>query len=118
MLTDAISECQGICVVTPTHYGLPPSGVLSLIARAMRSRGDAFFGKPMLPIATARRAGAISTINAVNTLFTFAGTPIVTAKYPTVIYGGTAEKICTDTEGLGNIRAGIEALISLVRANG
>ncbi len=113
LLAEALREADGAVLATPTHYGLPISTALSLMSRVIRACPDAVRAKPMLALATARRAGAVNACRTLNTMLSFADCPTVCATYPCVLYGSRAEDIMRDAEGLQNIREGIERLIWL-----
>ncbi len=111
ILAEELSGADGFAIATPTHYGAPVSTALSQFTRLLRSKPDSVFGKPYLPIATARRAGAVSAILTLDAVFSFSCCPTVTAPYPTVVLGGDKDAFMKDLEGLQNIR---EAMLRMV----
>ena len=55
-------------------------------------------------IASARRGGTTSTVDAINKYFSLSGMPIVSSNYFHVIHGNTPEEAKQDEEGMQTMR--------------
>ena len=55
-------------------------------------------------VAAARRGGLSSTFDELNKFFTISGMPVASSQYWNMVYGGSAEEVAQDAEGLQTMR--------------
>ena len=98
------TECDGIIIGTPTHYGMPPGTLISVLSRIARVLKAQLSGKPIASVAVGRR-GALSEAGLIAlSPFRFTASTIINATYPSIAYGKDKASLENDTEGLINMR--------------
>ena len=97
-------EADGLVVASPVYYA---SANATLIACLDRLFYSSHFDKTMkvgASVACARRGGCSATFDELNKYFTMCGMPVATSQYWNMVYGGSAEEVKKDAEGLQTMR--------------
>ena len=102
-------EFDGYVFGGPVYYGTVNPTLTNFMTRVFFS---SFFGgkrifrlKPAAAVASARRAGTLTAIDAINRFFNWGEMPIISSTYWNVIYGSKAEEAMEDLEGLRTMSA-------------
>ena len=102
-------EYDGYIFGGPVYYGTVNPTLTNFMTRVFFS---SFFGgkrifrlKPAAAVASARRAGTLTAIDAINRFFNWAEMPIISSTYWNVIYATNAEEALQDLEGLRTMTA-------------
>ena len=117
-------ECDGFVFGSPVYYAHPSGRLLSFMDRAFYSGKDAFAHKPAAAVLSARRAGTTASFDVINKYFTISSMPVVSSTYWNHVYGGQAEEVLQDKEGLmtmyniGKNMAWLLKCIALGKENG
>lgn len=96
--------CDGFIFGTPVYYAHPTGRILSVLNRAFFAGGSAFAYKPGAAVVSARRAGTVTSFDAMNKYFTINNMPIVSSQYWNNVHGFTPEDVQKDLEGLQTMR--------------
>ncbi|MCD7858013.1 MAG: flavodoxin family protein [Clostridiales bacterium] len=116
--------CDGFVFGTPVYYAHPSGRILSVLDRCFYAGGDAFAHKPAAAVASARRAGTVTSFDVLNKYFTIKQMPIVSSTYWNEVHGNRPEEVLQDEEGLQTMRnigrnmAWLLKCIALGRENG
>ena len=97
-------EADGLVVASPVYYA---SANATLIACLDRLFYSSHFDKTMkvgASVACARRGGCSATFDELNKYFTMCGMPVASSQYWNMVYGGSAEEVKKDAEGLQTMR--------------
>ena len=97
-------EADGFVFGTPVYYAHPAGRILSVMDRMFYAGGAVFAHKPAAAVATARRAGATASLDAIQKHFTIAQMPIVASTYWNMVFGPVPELVKQDQEGLQTMR--------------
>lgn len=103
---DKAKDFDGFVFGTPVHFFAIPGLMTSFMNRAFfaaRSGGQ-FQGKPAAAVTSSRRAGSVCTLDQFNRYFVHGGMPMVPSQYPPMVFGGKAEDVAQDKEGLQIMR--------------
>lgn len=120
-------EADGFIFGSPVYYAAPNGTLLAFMNRLFYCWGKkAFSFKPAAAIASARRAGTVTTFDALNKYFTINNMPIVSSCYWNGVHGwnNTPSDVVQDEEGmnvmrtLGNNMAWLLKCIELGKENG
>lgn len=111
-----ISESQGIIIGTPTHFGVAPGTLLSVLSRLIISNKAAIDGKPIAAVAVGRRGALSEARSSVLGFFRFTNCPTVNAQYPAIGYFDSEQGEAYDGEGAQNMRRTARRLYILARA--
>ena len=97
---------DGFVFGSPVHYAAPAGSLVCFMDRLFYSYGKYLAYKPAAGIASARRAGTLSTFDALNKYFTISNMPVVSANYWNGVHGAnnTATDVEQDGEGLHTMR--------------
>lgn len=98
---------DGFIFGSPVYYAAPSGALLAFMNRLFYSVGKQLAYKPAAAIASARRAGTVSTFDVLNKYFTINNMPIVSANYWNGVHGAnnTPSDVEQDGEGLCTMRA-------------
>jgi multimeric flavodoxin WrbA len=108
-------EADAFVFGTPVYYANPNGSLLSAMHRIFYSGGRFLSGKPAVAVASARRAGTTSTLDAVQKFFNINGMPLVPGNYWPNVFGNTPEEVKQDAEGLLNMRAIARNMVTMVK---
>ena len=98
------AECDGLVVGTPVYYASANGNLISFLDRLFFSTP---FDKRMkigAAVVSARRGGCSATFDELNKYFTIVGMPVASSQYWNMVYGGSAEEVAQDAEGLQTMR--------------
>ncbi len=101
---DKLAAADALIVGTPTYYGQPNGGVLSLMQRVFYANGTAAQNKPAAGVAVCRRGGATAALSSLNMMFQLLNMPLVTSQYWNIVYGRDKGEAALDTEGMQTMR--------------
>ena len=103
-LIDKINEADGLVVGSPTYYGQPNGGVISLIQR-MFFAGAQVEDKPAAAVIVCRRGGATAAFQTLTMPFQMKNMPVVTSQYWNLSYGMLPGETAKDDEGMQTMRS-------------
>jgi multimeric flavodoxin WrbA len=103
-VVDKLATADALIVGTPTYYGQPNGGVLSLMQRVFYANGAAAQNKPAAGVAVCRRGGATAALSSLNMMFQLLNMPLVTSQYWNIVYGRDKGEAALDTEGMQTMR--------------
>jgi len=101
---DKLAAADALIVGTPTYYGQPNGGVLSLMQRVFYANGAAAQNKPAAGVAVCRRGGATAALSSLNMMFQILNMPLITSQYWNIVYGRDKGEAALDTEGMQTMR--------------
>ena len=101
---DKLAVADALIVGTPTYYGQPNGGVLSLMQRVFYANGATAQNKPAAGVAVCRRGGATAALSSLNMMFQLLNLPLVTSQYWNIVYGRDKGEAVLDTEGMQTMR--------------
>ncbi len=97
-------QADGIVVGSPVYYAGIAGGLKAFLDRLFSST---LFSKRMkvgAAVASARRAGTVSTFDDINRFFSISQMPIATSQYWDEVHGFTPDDVLKDAEGLQTMR--------------
>lgn len=103
-LIEQAEEADGFVFGTPVYYAHPSGQLLAVLDRAFYAGGAAFAGKPGAAVASARRAGTTTALDAVCKHFSDAEMPVVSSTYWNMVHGTSPDEVEADVEGLQTMR--------------
>ena len=112
---DKLAAADALIVGTPTYYGQPNGGVLSLMQRVFYANGAAAQNKPAAGVAVCRRGGATAALSSLNMMFQLLNMPLVTSQYWNIVYGCDKGEATLDTEGMQTMRTLADNMAWLLR---
>ena len=89
----------------PVYYSSPAGGAISFMDRLFFSTFNV--DKTMkvgAAVVTCRRGGNTASFDVLNKYFSISGMPIASSQYWNMVYGGSAEEVLKDAEGLQTMR--------------
>ncbi len=105
---DKAEEAEGFVFGGPVYYGSVNPTLTNFMTRSFFA---SFFGgkrifrlKPAAAVASARRAGTMTSLDIIQRFFSWGEMPIITSTYWNEIHGNTAEEALQDEEGLQTMR--------------
>lgn len=100
-----LREADGFVIGAPVYFGSPAGGAISFMDRLFfSSRGVDLTMKVGASVVTCRRGGNTASFDVLNKYFTMTGMPIASSQYWNMVYGGAAEEVLLDAEGLQTMR--------------
>ena len=103
-IIDKLAASDALIVGTPTYYGQPNGGVLSLMQRVFFANSANAHNKPAAGVAVCRRGGATAALSSLNMMFQILNMPLVTSQYWNIVYGRDKGEAALDTEGMQTMR--------------
>ena len=100
-----LQEADAFVIGAPVYYGSPAGGAISFMDRLFFSTFD--IDKTMkvgAAVVTCRRGGNTASFDVLNKYFSISSMPIASSQYWNMVYGGEAEEVLKDTEGLQTMR--------------
>ena len=100
-----LAQADAFVIGAPVYFASPAGGAISFMDRL-------FFSTPGIDktmkvgaaVVTCRRGGNTATFDVLNKYFTISGMPIASSQYWNMVYGGSAEEVERDAEGLQTMR--------------
>lgn len=100
-----LAEADAFVIGAPVYYSSPAGGAISFMDRLFFST----FGvdktmKVGAAVVTCRRGGNTASFDVLNKYFMISGMPVASSQYWNMVYGGSAEEVLKDKEGLQTMR--------------
>lgn len=100
-----LAEADAFVIGCPVYFSSPAGGAISFLDRLFfSSLGTDLTMKVGAAVVTCRRGGNTATFDVLNKYFTITGMPIASSQYWNMVYGGSAEEVKQDAEGLQTMR--------------
>lgn len=100
-----LAEADAFVIGAPVYYSSPAGGAISFMDRLFFSTFNV--DKTMkvgASVVTCRRGGNTASFDVLNKYFSISGMPIASSQYWNMVYGGSAEEVLKDAEGLQTMR--------------
>lgn len=100
-----LAEADAFVIGAPVYYSSPAGGAISFMDRLFFSTFNV--DKTMkvgAAVVTCRRGGNTASFDVLNKYFSISGMPIASSQYWNMVYGGSAEEVLKDAEGLQTMR--------------
>ena len=99
-------DADGFIFGSPVYYASPSGALISFMDRVFYSGAKQLAYKPAAAVASARRAGTLTTFDVLNKYFTINNMPVVSANYWNNVHGAndTPSDVAKDEEGLQIMR--------------
>lgn len=100
-----LAEADAFVIGAPVYYSSPAGGAISFMDRLFFSTFN--IDKTMkvgAAVVTCRRGGNTASFDVLNKYFSISGMPIASSRYWNMVYGGSAEEVLKDAEGLQTMR--------------
>ena len=100
-----LAEADTFVIGAPVYYSSPAGGAISFMDRLFFSTFNV--DKTMkvgAAVVTCRRGGNTASFDVLNKYFSISGMPIASSQYWNMVYGGSAEEVLKDAEGLQTMR--------------
>lgn len=100
-----LREADAFVIGAPVYFASPAGGAIAFMDRLFFSTfADDKTMKVGAAVVTCRRGGNASSFDVLNKYFTISGMPIASSQYWNMVYGGSAEEVMQDAEGLQTMR--------------
>lgn len=120
-VVEKLDTADALVVGSPTYYGQPNGGVLSLVQRMFFSAGSKVQDKPAAAVCVCRRGGSTAAFQTMNMAFEMMNMPVVTSQYWNIVYGREEGEAALDVEGMQTMRTlgrNMAWLLKKIHANG
>lgn len=100
-----LAEADAFVIGAPVYFSSPAGGAISFMDRLFFS--TLHTDKTMkvgAAVVTCRRGGNTASFDVLNKYFTMTGMPVVSSQYWNMVYGGSADEVRQDAEGLQTMR--------------
>lgn len=100
-----LAEADAFVIGAPVYYASPAGGAISFLDRLFFSTMN--IDKTMkvgAAVVTCRRGGNTSSFDVLNKYFIISSMPIASSQYWNIVYGGQADEVLLDKEGLQTMR--------------
>ena len=100
-----LAAADAFVIGAPVYFSSPAGGAIAFMDRLFFS--TLAVDKTMkvgAAVVTCRRGGNTATFDVLNKYFTMTGMPVVSSQYWNMVYGGCAEEVAQDAEGLQTMR--------------
>ena len=109
---DAVNEvapklkaADAFVIGAPVYFASPAGGAISFMDRLFFSTlADDKTMKVGAAVTTCRRGGNTASFDVLNKYFTMTGMPVASSQYWNMVYGGSADEVKLDAEGLQTMR--------------
>ena len=100
-----LAAADAFVIGAPVYFASPAGGAISFMDRLFFST----FGidktmKVGAAVVTCRRGGNTASYDVLNKYFSISGMPVASSQYWNMVYGGSAEEVAQDGEGLQTMR--------------
>ena len=100
-----LAEADAFVIGSPVYFASPAGGAVSFMDRLFFSTlGQDKTMKVGAAVVSCRRGGNTATFDMLNKYFTMTGMPVASSQYWNMVYGGSAEEVQQDAEGLQTMR--------------
>ena len=103
-LAPKLQEADGLVIASPVYYASANATLIACLDRLFHSTSFDKTMKVGASVACARRGGCSATFDELNKYFTMTGMPVASSQYWNMVYGGSAEEVAQDAEGLQTMR--------------
>lgn len=100
-----LAEADAFVIGAPVYFSSPAGGAISFMDRLFFS--TLHTDKTMkvgAAVVTCRRGGNTASFDVLNKYFTMTRMPVVSSQYWNMVYGGSADEVRQDAEGLQTMR--------------
>ena len=100
-----LAEADAFVIGAPVYFSSPAGGAISFMDRLFFS--TLHTDKTMkvgATVVTCRRGGNTASFDVLNKYFTMTGMPVASSQYWNMVYGGSADEVKQDAEGLQTMR--------------
>ena len=100
-----LAAADAFVIGAPVYFSSPAGGAIAFMDRLFFS--TLAVDKTMkvgAAVVTCRRGGNTATFDVLNKYFTMPGMPVASSQYWNMVYGGCAEEVAQDAEGLQTMR--------------
>lgn len=100
-----LAEADAFVIGAPVYFSSPAGGAISFMDRLFFS--TLHTDKTMkvgAAVVTCRRGGNTASFDVLNKYFTMTGMPVASSQYWNMVYGGSADEVRQDAEGLQTMR--------------
>ena len=101
---EAFRQADGLVAASPVYYASANATLVAFLDRLFYSTGFDKRMKVGASVVVARRGGCSATFDELNKYFTMTGMPVASSQYWNMVYGGSAEEVAQDAEGLQTMR--------------
>lgn len=98
-VAEKFREADGLVIGSPVYYAGPAGTLVSFLNRLFFSTQWSKRFKVGAAIASARRTGTITTLDAINKYFIHGEMPVASSRYWNEVYGMNGEEMMKDEEG-------------------
>lgn len=98
-VAEKFREADGLVIGSPVYYAGPAGTLVSFLNRLFFSTQWSKRFKVGAAIASARRTGTITTLDAINKYFVHGEMPVASSRYWNEVYGMNGEEMMKDEEG-------------------
>lgn len=100
-----LKEADAFVIGAPVYFASPAGGAISFMDRLFFSSFNTDMTmKVGAAVVTCRRGGNTASFDVLNKYFTMTGMPVASSQYWNMVYGGSAEEVKQDAEGLQTMR--------------
>ena len=100
-----LAEADAFVIGAPVYFSSPAGGAISFMDRLFFSTlGIDKTMKVGAAVVTCRRGGNTASFDVLNKYFMMNGMPVASSQYWNMVYGGNAEEVKLDAEGLQTMR--------------
>lgn len=100
-----LAEADAFVIGAPVYFSSPAGGAISFLDRLFFSTlGIDKTMKVGAVVVTCRRGGNTASFDVLNKYFMMNGMPVASSQYWNMVYGGSAEEVAQDAEGLQTMR--------------
>ena len=100
-----LAAADAFVIGAPVYFSSPAGGAISFMDRLFFSTlGVDKTMKVGAAVVTCRRGGNTASFDVLNKYFTMTGMPVASSQYWNMVYGGSAEEVQKDAEGLQTMR--------------
>lgn len=112
-----LAAADAFVIGAPVYFSSPAGGAISFMDRLFFSTlHDDKTMKVGAAVITCRRGGNTASFDVLNKYFTMTGMPVASSQYWNMVYGGSAEEVAQDAEGLQTMRTLGHNMAFLMRA--
>ena len=99
-----LAEADGVVFGSPVYYACANGSMLGFMQRLSIAGGQHLQFKPAAIVASARRAGTTTALEAMEKVPQFFEMPLISSTYWPMVHGGKAEEAAADAEGMQIMR--------------
>lgn len=100
-----LKEADAFVIGAPVYFASPAGGAISFMDRLFFSTlAEDKTMKVGAAVTTCRRGGNTASFDVLNKYFTMTGMPVASSQYWNMVYGGSADEVKLDAEGLQTMR--------------